>query len=213
MDMKMIDEGLYRLYVPFEDIATAVFFAVYDGGTVIIDTATYPQDADNYIIPALAELGIDREAVKYMALTHKHGDHAGGASRLSELLPWACILSPEPKKGVSSVQLNDGEVLLGGMRAICLAGHTDRSFGFYDIKTRTLFSGDCLQLGGIGRYTNGIKYPELYLASVEKLRGMDIERIVASHEYVPLGSTAEGKKAVKIYLDTCEDIARKTEWK
>ena len=75
--------------------------------------------------------------------------------------------------------------------------------GYYDVKTKTLLSGDCLQLGGVGKYTNGIAYADPYRASIEKLRSMDILRIVAAHDYVPLGAIAEGREAVRLYLDKC----------
>ena len=55
----------------------------------------------------------------------------------------------------------------------------------------------------MGKYRDGISYPSLYRASVERLRGMEIERIVAAHEYDPLGSVAEGREAIAAYLDTC----------
>lgn len=206
MDIKRIDEGLYRLYVPFEELMTAVFFAVYPQGTVIVDSATYASDAENYIVVALDELGIERESVKYIALTHGHGDHAGGAGRLSELLPMAEVRSPEPVAISGYSQIGDGELLLGGLRAIRLAGHTKNCVGYLDERSGTLLSGDCLQLRGVGKYTNGVRYPDTYRASIERVRGMKLRRIVASHEYVPLGSIAEGERAIKEYLDTCIEV-------
>ena len=37
---------------------------------------------------------------------------------------------------------------------------------------------------------------------------MNVARIVAAHEFDPLGSLAEGREAVEIYLSTCAEIAR-----
>ena len=198
-----LSDGLYRLYIPFEELCTAVFFAVYEEGTVIIDSATYPSDAENYILPALHSLGIAPEQVKIIALTHSHGDHAGGAMRLSELLPNAEIVATEPTKISNVREIGDGDTFLGGLRAVILSGHTKKSAGYLDERSGILLSGDCLQLGGIGRYRNGIKYPELYRASVERVRGMGIKKLVASHEYDPLGSIAEGPAEIEKYLDIC----------
>lgn len=206
-ELTKIAEGLYRLYVPFEELKTAVFFGVYGSEAVIIDSATYPSDVESYILPALKELGIGPSDVKYIALTHKHGDHSGGAERLSALLPFAEVRSPEKIKGLDATLIGDGEILLGGLRAVALSGHTSACIGYLDQRSGTLLSGDCLQLGGVGKYTNGIGNAELYRASVEQVRQMaatgEVKKIVASHEYVPLGSTAEGKKEIETYLNTC----------
>ena len=202
LDIKKIDEGLFRLYVPFEELATAVFFAVTPEGVTIIDSATYGEDADNYVIPALGALGIAREDVRCIALTHKHADHAGGAGRLAELLPNAKVYSPEPVKA-EFLPVSDGDVLTGEIRAVALAGHTSGCVGYIHEASGTLMSGDCLQLFGIGKYRNGVGYPELYRQSVERVRGMALKRIVASHEYDPLGSTANGREEIEKYLDTC----------
>ena len=202
LDIKKIDEGLYRLYVPFEELLTAVFFVVSTDGAAIIDSATFGEDADNYIVPALEVLNIACEDVKCIALTHKHADHAGGAGRLAELLPNAAVYSPEPVK-TEYLPVLDGNVLPCGIRAVALAGHTSGCVGYVHEASGTLLSGDCLQLFGIGKYRNGVGYPELYERSVERVRGMELRRIVASHEYDPLGSEANGKNEIEKYLDTC----------
>ena len=92
---------------------------------------------------------------------------------------------------------------------VYLPGHTDHSVGFLDLETKTLLSGDCLQLEGIGKYRNGIGFPYLYIESCEKLEKMNISRIVTAHEYDPLGSIADGEAEVEKYLDLCIRIAQK----
>lgn len=208
MYAERIAEHLYRVRVPFEDLTTTVYVAIYEQGVAIIDSATYARDADHYILPALSELDIASRQIKVLALTHAHADHSGGLSRLSELFPNAEIRALEQLPYPAYRSLADGDILLGGLQVLHLPGHTRKSVGYLDLRTKTLLSGDCLQLSGIGKYRNGIGYPELYLESIEKARSMDISRIVASHEYDPLGSLAEGKEAVKTYLDTCAEIAR-----
>ena len=67
MKTQKIDNGLYRLLIPFDNLTTTVYIAVFDTGAAIIDAATYPEDVDNYIIPALAELGIDTTRAALLA--------------------------------------------------------------------------------------------------------------------------------------------------
>jgi glyoxylase-like metal-dependent hydrolase (beta-lactamase superfamily II) len=59
----------------------------------IVDTG--PNSAAPLILAALAELGIEPDAVDYLFLTHVHLDHAGGAGQLMRALPNArAILHP-----------------------------------------------------------------------------------------------------------------------
>ncbi len=203
-----ITDHLYRVHIPFEELTTTVYVAAYSEGAILIDSATYASDVDTYILPALNELGISHADVKILVLTHNHGDHGGGLPRLAEVFPRAAIRAFEPLSFPAYRPLTDGEVLLSHLQVVHLPGHTRQSVGYFDLDTKTLLSGDCLQLGGIGKYRNGIGYPAFYMDSIEKLRGMDIERIVAAHEFDPLGSLAEGREAVKRYLDTCAEIAQ-----
>lgn len=207
MDIDRIDKGIFRLNVPLGTVTTSVYFYVCEHGTAIIDSATYDSDVDGYIIPAIKELEIPHGDVKYLLLTHDHFDHVGGLLRLTEIFPNAAVATSFPADLPNRMALVDGEPVLGSLVALHLPGHTDHSFGFYDMSTKTLLSGDCLQLAGIGKYRNGIWDTALYVDSINKLKRMGIKRIVAAHEYDPLGSMAEGEQAVKCYLDTCVDIA------
>lgn len=204
MTAKQLTAGLYKIEVPFEDIHTAVFLAAEDDRYVLIDSATTDADVDRHILPALAELGFADRPPEALLLSHRHGDHAGGAKRLSEIFAGLCIYSPEPLKTLETDRIAGGERFLRQIEVLQLSGHTKNSVGFYDRRDNTLISCDCLQLRGISRYRNGIGHPALYRESIGKLRTMPIKRIFASHEYDPLGSTAEGTEAVRRYLDECE---------
>ena len=70
-------------------------------------------------------------------------------------------------------------------------------------------SADCLQLDGVDKYRNGIDDIDEYISSIEKLKSLKIKRIIAAHEYIPLGSVADGYEAVEQYLDACLYYAKK----
>lgn len=200
---EQIAKGILRLKVPFEDLYTAVFFVECEDGVSVIDSATTSSDVDTVILPALRELSV---IPTRLLLTHSHGDHAGGAKRLLEHYPDMTVHTLEPLSLPRFIPLCDGDTLGGTLQMIALLGHSKYSVGYLHMPTNTLLSGDCLQLAGVGKYVNGIRYPEPYLRSIERLKQMDIQRIVASHEYAPLGSTAEGREGVLAYLDECERI-------
>lgn len=204
MKVERIAEGIYRILVPFEDdITTTVYVAVCGEKVILIDAASYSTDASEFILPALSEIEIAPSQVDSLVLTHSHKDHAGGAkallSALSCLKPRASFFVDHP--GFS--YLTDGEILGERLQVITLPGHTENSIALFDIKTKTLLSADCLQLNGIGKYRRGVAFPTLYRKSIERLKGMDIYRIVAAHEYDPLGSIAEGTANVLEYLNEC----------
>lgn len=71
----------------------AVHLVVHGGRAAFIETGTsrsVPQ-----LLGALAELGISREAVDWVFITHVHLDHAGGAGQLMQALPNAkAVLHP-----------------------------------------------------------------------------------------------------------------------
>jgi glyoxylase-like metal-dependent hydrolase (beta-lactamase superfamily II) len=63
------------------------------GRAAFVDVGT--NDSVPYLLAALAELGIARESVDYLFLTHVHLDHAGGAGSLMRALPNArAVLHP-----------------------------------------------------------------------------------------------------------------------
>jgi len=71
----------------------ASHLVVDDGHAAFVDTGAAP--AAPRLLAALDELGIAREQVDYLFLTHVHLDHAGGAGQLMRALPNArAVLHP-----------------------------------------------------------------------------------------------------------------------
>jgi glyoxylase-like metal-dependent hydrolase (beta-lactamase superfamily II) len=83
-----------------------------EGRAAIIDTG--PNTAVPLILAALAELGIERDAVEYLFLTHVHLDHAGGAGELMRALPRAtAVVHPR-----GAPHMIDPSKLIAGTRAV-----------------------------------------------------------------------------------------------
>jgi glyoxylase-like metal-dependent hydrolase (beta-lactamase superfamily II) len=71
----------------------AAHLVVDDGHAAFVDTGAAP--AAPRLLAALDQLGIAREQVDYLFLTHVHLDHAGGAGQLMQALPNArAVLHP-----------------------------------------------------------------------------------------------------------------------
>jgi glyoxylase-like metal-dependent hydrolase (beta-lactamase superfamily II) len=95
----------------------AVHIIRHNGRAAFVDTGT--NHSVPYLLAALEELEIAREAVDYVFLTHVHMDHAGGAGLLARELPKAQVLVHprgaahmlDPSKVVAASQAVYGEEL------------------------------------------------------------------------------------------------------
>ncbi len=197
--LEKLKEGIYRVCIPFEDIYTASFILVERNSAIIFDTGTTKKDAVGYIIPAVENL---RVPIKYIIISHMHGDHCGGLDVLRDKYPNA-VVGLFSKEIENAYYFVDGEIIMDRFQVFNLKGHSEDCLSIYDIKTKTLLTGDCLQLCGVGRY--GTSAPDMaeYFKTIDRVKEFKPDAIIASHEYVPLGSIAEGEN-VESYLDECK---------
>jgi glyoxylase-like metal-dependent hydrolase (beta-lactamase superfamily II) len=91
---KPVGPGVYLIDTLHLRPGLAASHLVVDSGrAAFVDTGAAP--AAPRLLAALDELGIAREQVDYLFLTHVHLDHAGGAGQLIEALPNAkAVLHP-----------------------------------------------------------------------------------------------------------------------
>jgi len=91
---KPVGHGVYLIDTLHLRPGLAASHLVVDSGrAAFVDTGAAP--AAHRLLGALDELGIAREQVDYLFLTHVHLDHAGGAGQLIQALPNArAVLHP-----------------------------------------------------------------------------------------------------------------------
>jgi len=193
--------GLWRLKVPFMSVYTAVTYIGPERGGVVCDLATTDEDVEEIILPALKEAGLQPGKV---FLSHGHSDHAGGLKRFLELCPEVGFVTGDrelvenfPGRGKL---LTDGEKIIDGWKALSMPGHTEGHMGLWREEDRLLLTFDGVQLWGIGMYGTGLSSPG-YEKTIRRLEELNAFRLIASHEYCPLGSEAEGEKEVRAYLE------------
>lgn len=122
MDIQKIDNGIFKILIPFEELTTTVYFYVCEQGVAIIDSATYPSDVDEYVVPAIEKMNIPYDAVKYLLMTHNHGDHAGGIWRLAEKFPNATVCTSFNIELSNRIDLVDDKIVFGNLKAVFFAG-------------------------------------------------------------------------------------------
>lgn len=206
-----ISDNLFCLRIPYKDIFTTVYFIKTAEGVMLFDAASYDEDVDNYILPALDELMIPKENLKYVFISHPHRDHEGGLKRLLELLPHLAVISTAEKHlescaGYNVILPSEEDLFLGALRVVLIPGHTVAAAGILDTRDLSLISGDSLQLYGIfgsGLWGSNIRFPKKHFEAVEKLRKMEINSIYAAHDYRPLGQFYVGRDKVTKALDCC----------
>ena len=166
-------DGIYRLKVPFYNIYTSVFLIVTNEKRILVDCATTDEDVDGYIVPALNAFGYELSDIDMIVISHKHGDHSGGLSRVLSIVPDIDVVTEE-------------KILCDDISTYALAGHTTDCIGVFDGRTDTLITADGLQGAGVDKYRCSIKDKAAYLETLEKIKNDEkIKKLLFSHAYEP----------------------------
>ena len=64
-------------------------------GVVLFDALNGPEDVAATIVPGFRQLGLDPARIRYIVLTHGHGDHFGGVGAVKVLAPAAHVISTD----------------------------------------------------------------------------------------------------------------------
>ena len=220
MSWERINANMRRMTLPYKDIFTTVYLLEGTHGFLLFDAASFPEDIDDILLPALSEAGVTRENLKYVFISHNHRDHAGGLTRLMEFFPSTCIVScsevlKEKLAHCPFLMPREGTLLLDCLRVIPIPGHTADSAALLDIRNNTLITGDCLQLYGIfgsQDWAANINFPAPHIEAIKRLQAMEIDAIYTAHDYHPFHHFALGREAVRAYIQVClspiEDMRR-----
>lgn len=200
---------------------------------VLIDSGANSETVDECIVPALKAEGLEPDDLDLIVCTHSHGDHVGGHYRLHQIskakiaafadyadkirdpLKYNKLIrapfpkySPPPSSSLKGVEpdvfLKDGDIVGGRLRMVHTPGHDTDCVTWYDEITKTAITGDSLQANGTELQGTGLYIDvEMYRNSVKRLLDMDIENVIAGHDYLPVGSVALGKEKARWYLESC----------
>lgn len=204
------NDNIYKVELPLNGSYTTVFFIKLDNGYWdIIDTGSHATDVNTLVLPSAEFLKIDLEKVKGIILTHTHYDHAGGLAALAPKCPNAVVYgvaSNNADAGSNKYkQIADGETIDDVIKTVTIKGHDYDTCGFIDTRSKTLMSGDSLQLYGSSFMGTQVRHINDYFESMDKLLTMDIENIIGSHIVCPSGAYAIGETASRKYIQDCID--------
>lgn len=160
---------------------------VHDGSSAyVID----PGGEAERIAGILREKGLE---LKGMLLTHAHFDHIGGVAGLEAEFPGAWVFVPKGDIAVYTHPMNQlppdypparlpknliEKPEIGGMEIIDTPGHTPGGVSYHFPADKTLFSGDTLFAGSVGRTDFPGGDMAVLMKSLEKLKRLDGDTLV-----------------------------------
>ena len=191
-------EGIYRLQFPFESVLTSVFLIEEKEHYTLVDAGASGEDVEHYLLPALTERGLSLDAIGALVLTHRHRDHAGGATRIKELCPRLTVIT-------------EANVTRGALSTYPLPGHTEEMIGLLDLRSNTLITGDGLQGEGVGKYRCSLRDKGAYEDTLDRLASDGrIENLLFSHAYEPwCTASVFGRREVLRVLNDCRIAAER----
>lgn len=211
-DVEKITEDLYFAKLPIRE-------GWFGGVTVVlgvdviglVDTGFENTPVD-YIFPLVQELGRKPEEINCVVITHRDGDHCSGNKVIKEKTTAKIAVHELEAEAVEAVdvKLKDGDVVKLGDRefkVIHAPGHRPGNICLYDQENRTLITGDTV----CGDRTDLIRMSkDLYIGSLEKLLQLDIEILVMSHPFKPLGRNIlfgnDTKEMLRVSIDIAENM-------
>lgn len=156
---------------------------------VLIDTGV--GNHANPVWPQLEKLGIRRENVAGVIITHAHHDHASGLFIILEKASPKVYFHRLAAQYVAShigpnlVYVDDGETIetgLWSLEVIWTPGHTEGEICLYAREQRILFSGDTVFPDGYyGSYGGYDAAHEETVKSLEKLTKLEVEIMLPGH--------------------------------
>jgi metallo-beta-lactamase class B len=130
--MQVMDE-LYFLGARW----TTAYAIRTSAGIIIIDAMDNADEAEHYIEGGLRKLGLDPADIRYIVISHAHGDHYGGAAYLKQKFNPRVVMSEIDWKALEETQRDP---LFGTKR--------NPLFGEPPQRDQAVNDGDTLTLGG-----------------------------------------------------------------
>ena len=154
-------------------------------GIILIDTL-FDYATDDSIIQGLRKVGLDPANIKYVIVSHAHGDHVGGAKMIQDRFKPHLVLTGTDWDSISASQnqypngkptrdiaATDGQVITLGdvsVRLVTTPGHTPGTLSFlFDVKDNgkpltVAYSG-----GTAFNFINEVPHFDTYIASQRKM--------------------------------------------
>jgi metallo-beta-lactamase class B len=177
-------------------------------GIILIDTL-YEYASEEAIIGGLRKLGLDPSSVKYVIISHAHGDHVGGAKLMQDRFGSRIVMGgpdwdsiersvnqyPNGKPRRDIVATDGGEVVLGDakVRLVLTPGHTPGTVSmFFQVKDNGTPITVAYSGGTAFNFVNDVPHFDTYIASQRKMAAL----AAASNARIIMSNHSEFDNAV-----------------
>jgi metallo-beta-lactamase class B len=179
-------------------------------GIILFDALNKPEDAAATVVPGLRQLGLDPARIRYIVITHAHGDHFGGVNAIKALsgarvistaADWQAmqrLKTQPPNEGMPAewsklaperdMTVGEGDVLSLGtttLRFFVTPGHTPGTLTtIFDVADKGKPHRVAFYGGlGLPRTTDALRQ---YSASLERFaqiaREQKVDTVIANHQ-------------------------------
>jgi len=152
----------------------------------VVDSG-YENTPDDLVFPLIEDRGRRIDEVSTIVNTHRDGDHIRGNAALKERTGASIIIHELEMEAVPTADAKLGDsVTLGDrtFKVIHTPGHRPGAVCLYDEGGRLLLTGDSV----CGTRENLIRMDRhIYIDSLRKLLGLDVETMIMSHPFGPPG--------------------------
>jgi metallo-beta-lactamase class B len=102
---------------------------VTSGGIILFDTLNNEDEAKNILVPNMIAVGLDPHAIKYIVISHEHGDHYGGARYLqatygakvvASTVAWTGMQANKGRGPFGALPLPDKDIEMGDGKSLTL---------------------------------------------------------------------------------------------
>ena len=182
----------------------SAYVLVRGGEAAIVDTGQ--SGSRDAIFEGLDAMSVAPSAVRYIVLTHNHGDHVGGLSDMETDLVNATVYAGAADIGsirssLTLAELNDGDEVFG-MGVVGTPGHTPGSISLFDTGSGILVAGDAINGDGSGGITGAnpdfSSDLDAAAASVAKLAALSPTTAAFGHGGPPVTDDAAAKLAALV---------------
>jgi len=185
-----------------------IYLVEYEDGLIAVDAGSKGDHLK--VLEYLRSIGYPPSSIRYIVITHAHGDHIGGLKELKDLtgalvaahreevpyLKGERVLRREVTPVDVDIVLEEGS-LVGPLRVIHTPGHTPGSICLLEPSTRTIFVGDLVHEKDGELYEIPHHYsqdPHKNRVAIASLLDLNFDNVAPSHGEPILG---RGKEAVR----------------
>lgn len=189
MDIQKVTSDIY--IIPFkirEGWSGSVLLILGSTDIGLVDTG-FQQTPVDRIFPTVKQLGREISNIQFVVNTHRDRDHVEGNAMIKAHTPATIAIHELEASAVQHVDVTftDGDMVEPGnrkFRVIHTPGHRPGSICLYDPTAQLVITGDTV----CGTRTNLIRMdPTIYIASLQKLLNLNIQQLIMSHPFQPLG--------------------------